>query len=312
MINLEHVSFGYIKQPMLLIDVNLKVSGGGLFVFGQEGSGKTSLLELLCGMQQLYVGKIQVCGKLPQDSTTNITYLPSSVVALKNKTVLQNLKYACDAINKDYSIIDLEDDFIKRLGNIKFKKLSKFNQAIFAIKRAKIKDAKVLLLDVDLTGFSEQEITEYSNILSTIIKNNNKVVILAINAQDYKKLSLENTNSKICYLFATKMHTFANIVEFKNNLNFMGMAEYLSLKQYHATISVSQSGNYLKVIGKTIKLQEKYIQKIANYFDESTTSTSVKVYTNLNIENISDQEFNNHLKSGDVLLYDTLSTERLN
>ena len=312
MINLEHVSFGYIKQPMLLIDVNLKINSGGLFLFGQEGAGKTSLLELLCGMQQLYVGKIEVCGKLPQEVTGNITYLPAEVVALKNKTVLQNLQYACDAINKDHSAIDLTDEFINQFGNIKFKKLSNFNKAIFALKRAKIKDAKVMLIDVNLTGFSDQEITQYSQTLNELLKDNNKVVIVSICAQDYKKLELDTNNSQIAYLFATKMYQFKNLAEFKNSLNFMGMAEYLPFNKYDATVNVSQSGNYLNMLGKTIKLQDKYIQNIAEYFDDTTTSTRVKIFSNVDIENLSDKEFNDHLNNQIILMYDSLTTQKLN
>lgn len=312
MINLEHVSFGYIKQPMLFLDVSLKIDNGNVFVFGQEGSGKTSLLELLCGMQTLYVGKIQVFKKLPQDSTLNITYLPVDVVALKSKTVLQNLQYACDAINKDYSIIDLEDDFIKQFGNIKLKKLSNFNKAIFALKRAKIKDAKVLLIDINLTGFSDQEITQYSQMLNELLKDNNKVVIVAVCAEDYKKLELDMNNSQIAYLFATKMYQFKNLSDFKNSLNFMGMADYLPFNKYDATVNVSQSGNYLKVLDKTIKLEDKYIQNIAEYFDDTTTSTKVKIYTNLSLDSLSDKDFNNCLNEQSVLIYDSLTTQKLN
>ena len=188
MINLSHVSFGYIKQPMLLLDINLMVNKGNLFVFGQEGAGKTSLLELLCGMQTLYAGKIEVCGKIPQEVTNNITYLPADVVALKSKTVLQNMQYACDAINKDYNCINLTDEFIKQFGATKFKKLSPFNKAVFAIKRAEIKNAKVVLIDVNLAGFTNQEIVQYAQILNGILQDNNKVVIVAVSAQDYKKL----------------------------------------------------------------------------------------------------------------------------
>lgn len=312
MIELNRVSFGYIKQPMLLLDVNIKVNNGTLFVFGQKGAGKTSLLELICGMQNLYVGDIKVCGSKPQQATNNITYLPTDVVALNNKTVLQNLQYACDAINKDYSAIDVQDDFVKEFGNVKFKKLSDFNKVIFAFKRAKIKNAKVVLIDVNLNNFSDQEIQKYSQMLTELSMDKNKLLVISVSAEDFKKLQINAKKSEICYIFATKVYKFNNFAQFCNNAKFMGMAEYMQLNNCTATIEFTQSGYILNVQEKVIKIDDKYVEKIKCYFDDVTTKTQVEIFSNLAISELTDSQFNLALQNGDILLYDKLTTERLN
>jgi len=311
-IKLQHVSFGYIKQPLLLTDVNIDKSSGSLFVFGQTGAGKTSLLELMCGMQDLYVGKIEVCGKVPKEAINNITYLPEKVVAFENKSVLYNLQYACDAIGKSYDCIDLNDEFIKEFASIKFKKLSAYNRAIFAFKRAEIKDAKVLLIDVNLQDFSIEEISKYGKVLNDILIKNNKILVIAISAEDLKKLQICMQKSEICYLFATKVQKFNNFIDFENNVNLMGMAEYLALKKYPARLVLNQNGYFVKMHNCTFKIKEEYVKCVEKYFDETTSETDLFIFTNEDIENnIDDKKFNELINSGEVLVYDRLSTERL-
>lgn len=313
MITLKNVSFGYIKQPLLLIDVNATFNGEGVFLFGQKGAGKTSFLELLCGMQDLYVGTINVFDGLPKDKTKQITYLPSNVVALKNKTVIQNLQYACDAINKKYDCINLQDEFIKEYGNIKIKKLSAYNKAIFALKRAQIKQAKLLLIDVNLDGFNSQEIEKYSLILNKIISDKNKVSIISINCDDYKKLQNVNKKCEICYIFASKMQKFINFDNFANNLNYMGMAEYLPLNKTSALVKNSVSGYVICLQNKTIKINDKFIKNIEMYFDEVTDTSNIVIYHKIDIDiaNLSDEQFNKLVDSGEILLFDSISTCRL-
>ena len=304
MIELNHVSFGYIKQPMLLIDVSLKINSGTLFVFGQEGAGKTSLLELICGMQNLYVGDVKVLGKNPQQATSNITYLPADVVAI-NSTIVELGK-------TKFSTIDLQDDFVKEFGNVKFKKLSNFNKTIFAFNRAKIKNAKVLLIDVNLTNFNDQEVQQYSKKLADLMADKNKILVIAVSFQDFKKLQICAQKSEICYIFATKMHKFSNFTQFCADSKYMGMAEYMKLNSFVATIELTQSGYFLNWQNKVVKLQDKYVEKIKCYFDDITTKTQVKIFTNLQVEKLTDNQFDMALQSGEILLYDTLTTERLN
>ena len=312
MLNLEHVSFGYIKQPMTLIDINLKKDAGTVFLFGQKGAGKTSLLELICGMQDLYVGKIEVLGKPVKEVTEYITYLPADVVALKNKTVIDNMKFACDAINKTYDNINLNDEFIKQYGGVKFKKLSAYNRAVLALKRAEIKSAKLMLFDVNLSGFSSEEISNYSAQINELIAcENDRIFIIACNAEDYKKLQINNEKSEIYYIFAAKMHKFVNFKDFSNSADLMGMAEYLDLKKHNAKLVSSQNGYNVLFEEKMIKINDKYVKCVESYFDENVTQTDLVMFTNVCVENISDKKFNELMESGEILLYDRLSTERL-
>lgn len=311
MINIEHLCFGYIKQPLLLVDISHKQRAKNLIVMGQSGSGKTSLLELLCGMQDLYAGKINVRGKNPKDAHEDITYLPSDAVVLKNKTVRENFVFACEQVNTSYDEC-LFDQFFRDNMNTKMRKLTPFQQLWFCFERAKIKNAKVIIIDVDTKDFSQEEVDKLTIIINNLLTDLNKNVVLAINYLDYKKMQICTKNSEICYLFATKAYFFNDLEQFSKNAKFSGMAQYLDKKRTDAVVEASQNGYYLIAGNKKIKIQDRFVKEIMPYFDEVTTQTKVTIFSNKNIDSLSDEHFNALLQSGDILLYDFLTTTRLN
>jgi zinc/manganese transport system ATP-binding protein len=50
--------------------------GEFLAVLGPNGSGKTSLVKVLLGLQRLSSGTVQVCGRTPRRGSTHIGYIP--------------------------------------------------------------------------------------------------------------------------------------------------------------------------------------------------------------------------------------------
>jgi zinc/manganese transport system ATP-binding protein len=58
-------------------DLTLEVSPGEfLAVLGPNGSGKTSLLKVLLGLQQLSSGTVEVCGRTPRRGSSLVGYIP--------------------------------------------------------------------------------------------------------------------------------------------------------------------------------------------------------------------------------------------
>ncbi len=68
------VRFG---ERSLWEDLTLEVSPGEfLAVLGPNGSGKTSLLKVLLGLQQLSSGTVEVCGRTPRRGSSLVGYIP--------------------------------------------------------------------------------------------------------------------------------------------------------------------------------------------------------------------------------------------
>ncbi|MCR5614456.1 ABC transporter ATP-binding protein [Treponema sp.] len=69
--NLEHP---FIKKRDLSFDLR---AGSHLMVLGENGTGKTTLLRLVCGIEKKYKGKILIDGKHPRDlKKYTIGYIP--------------------------------------------------------------------------------------------------------------------------------------------------------------------------------------------------------------------------------------------
>ena len=66
MINLSHVTFSYDPQSedVTLSDVSLSIAKGETVgVIGHTGSGKSTLMQIICGLMKVTTGKLVVCGK---------------------------------------------------------------------------------------------------------------------------------------------------------------------------------------------------------------------------------------------------------
>lgn len=61
MINISNMSFGYLKDVIVLRDINISVKKGErVGIIGANGVGKSTLLRLLCGLETEYLGEINV------------------------------------------------------------------------------------------------------------------------------------------------------------------------------------------------------------------------------------------------------------
>jgi zinc/manganese transport system ATP-binding protein len=66
-----------LGDRVLWSDLTLDVAAGEFIaVLGPNGSGKTSLLKVLLGLQQLSSGTVEVCGQVPRRGSSVVGYIP--------------------------------------------------------------------------------------------------------------------------------------------------------------------------------------------------------------------------------------------
>jgi len=67
MIEIEHLSFGYHKKPLLFEQLNISLPSGNIYgLLGKNGAGKSTLLKLITGLLFPKQGKLEVVGFEPQ------------------------------------------------------------------------------------------------------------------------------------------------------------------------------------------------------------------------------------------------------
>ena len=101
-IKFDKVDFKYDKKsPLVLKNFNLSVKGGEhVGIVGISGSGKTTIVKLLMRLYDTSSGSIKIDGQNIDDVELdslrkNIAFIPQDT-ALFNRTILENLRYACD------------------------------------------------------------------------------------------------------------------------------------------------------------------------------------------------------------------------
>ena len=169
-ISANNLWFKYDKKlPDVLKGVNLTAHTGELLcILGGNGTGKTTLLKLICGSCKAYNGELEVDGSvclLPQNPQTLFV---KKTVREDLADVLKNKKLTDEQINEDIkNVIDL-----CRLNGFESRHpfdLSGGEQQRVALAKLLLLKPQILLLDEPTKGFDAEFKDEFANILKELL-----------------------------------------------------------------------------------------------------------------------------------------------
>jgi len=185
MIELKNVSLSYNKEYYALYNINLSIQKGEcVAVVGLSGSGKSSLLRLIAGLDKPVQGEILI-DKVPIEevdfiSQVSVGFLSSKPVFFENKSVYNNLAWALkirkiDKQSWETKIDDALNEFnILELKNKKVNKLTKTEKKLVQIARLMLRPLDILLCDDIGINPEEENFEVLSDAFKKLVKKDKK------------------------------------------------------------------------------------------------------------------------------------------
>ena len=230
-IKLVDVSFKYSDDlPDVIKSVNLNIkSGFRVGFFGETGSGKSTLFDIIMGLLKPSKGTVEVDGVEINSSNvkswqSNIAHVPQNIY-LSDASVAENIAFGCEKDNINYQevkkaakkaqidnfILEMPEKYQTKVGE-RGVRLSGGQRQRIGIARALYKKAKVIILDEATSALddnTEAEVMSSVEALSqdltiliiahrlTTLKNCDQIVELGntgiIRVGSYNELVLNNT-----------------------------------------------------------------------------------------------------------------------
>jgi ABC-type bacteriocin/lantibiotic exporter with double-glycine peptidase domain len=107
----NNVSFGYGSDKLILKNINLKIlKGEKIGIIGKTGSGKTTFVDILCGLINPTIGEVLYNQKNIYYNLElykgSVGYVPQAVF-LNDDSILKNIAFGVEADQIDHSKINL-------------------------------------------------------------------------------------------------------------------------------------------------------------------------------------------------------------
>ncbi len=192
-IQIENLNFSYNENKQILNNINIKVdSNDKIAIIGKTGSGKTTLVNLLCRFYELKDGTIKINGQDYKkyelsDLREQIGYVMQDVVIFEGN-VFENINYAnkkvseeeiiniCKKLNLHNKIISLEKGYKTNLNKNK-DLLSQGEKQMINFARILVENPSMIILDEVTSSLSYENEKLIKNAINEIIKGRICIII---------------------------------------------------------------------------------------------------------------------------------------
>jgi len=181
---LKSLSFSYEDEEVLK-DINFNFQSGVLnIVSGESGVGKTSLLNLIAGLERPSSGSIVLDNITQADSNhfiepekRNIGFVFQDFALFPHMNIESNITFAGESDNKFFNRLVRSMSLADHLKKYPHE-ISGGQQQRVSIARALFSKPKILLVDEPISNQDKENKNEIIKIISEFIKNQNIICII--------------------------------------------------------------------------------------------------------------------------------------
>lgn len=304
MIRLEHVNKYFNKgkrnEIHVINDVNLELGNNGLVcLLGTSGSGKTTILNTIGGLDKIKNGKIYIDNeriskrrikKVDKIRNLKVGYIFQDYKLIDNLSVFDNVALVLKMLGiKDQDEIKKRVDYVLETLNIYRYRyrlasmLSGGERQRVAIARAIVKDPDIILADEPTGNLDSKNTLEIMNIIKCISKK--RLVILVTHEVNLAKfyadriISLEDGKVVNDYLNETKDYLDYRL---ENNIYLKDFDYHKDFKDKLSNVSVYSDNNNLDIT---------LIVKNGNIYIKSNSNDKIEIVDNNSNINIIDDHY---------------------
>jgi len=198
MIEFNEVTLAYTKDFNALQDINLTINQNErVVVFGEENSGKSSLLRVLVGIEKPNKGEVTIKGipahKVDFKELISLGYLPVRPVFMENKSVEKNLEYPLKIrkIDKNMRQVKLFNVLrsygLDAIKDIKVKELSYFDRLKVCLARFALRNVDIFVIDDVFKRLDSNETKKIIEYINDLIEFNSATSVVATNDEKLLK-----------------------------------------------------------------------------------------------------------------------------
>lgn len=196
----KNISYKYYdgqKDKVILDNASISFDKGKFYaIFGESGSGKTTFLSMLGGLDNRYSGHICFEGKdineigLERYRRNMVSFIFQDYNLISYMTVYDNLASAISISKSNYGKKDIVD-IINRIGmddsilNKRVSKLSGGEKQRVAIARSVLMDSKIILADEPTGNLDKKTAWEIIDLFRSLAKDFNKTIIMVTHNEAY-------------------------------------------------------------------------------------------------------------------------------
>ena len=173
-VELKNLFFAWTKNYYSLFDISFEIKKGeSVLLVGSDGSGKTTLMRIISGLEKNYTGQALISGedakKANFEKGPQVVYLCQNGIFFENKSVYKNLRWFYSLRKRkvgpqaEIEISQIINDFgLSAFRDIAAKRLSVFNRGRLALARASMRERiDLIMVDGSFDKMTENERVEF-------------------------------------------------------------------------------------------------------------------------------------------------------